>query len=99
LGGRGAPHLDVLHADAVEVFARRGVRDPELRRDGLNAEEHNFLYPQQEKQVPYVTRKLQGAEGPFVAATDYSHAVPDMIRQFVPGEYATLGADGFGFSD
>ena len=27
------------------------------------------------------------------------HAVPDMIRQWVPGKYATLGADGFGFSD
>ncbi len=27
------------------------------------------------------------------------HAVPDQIRPFVPGEFATLGADGFGFSD
>jgi pyruvate dehydrogenase E1 component len=27
------------------------------------------------------------------------HAVPDQIRQFVPGEFATLGADDFGFSD
>jgi pyruvate dehydrogenase E1 component len=27
------------------------------------------------------------------------HAVPDQIRQFVPGPYATLGADNFGFSD
>ena len=26
-------------------------------------------------------------------------AVPDQIRQFVPNEFATLGADGFGFSD
>ena len=25
--------------------------------------------------------------------------VPDQIRQWVPGDYATLGADGFGFSD
>ncbi|MFF1574673.1 pyruvate dehydrogenase (acetyl-transferring), homodimeric type [Leifsonia sp. NPDC058292] len=71
----------------------------ELRRDGLRAEEHNFLYPQQEAQVPYVTRKLEGSDGPFVAVTDYMHAVPDQIRQFVPGEFATLGADGFGFSD
>jgi pyruvate dehydrogenase E1 component len=49
--------------------------------------------------VPYVTRKLQDAQGPFVAVTDYMHAVPDQIRQFVPGDYATLGADDFGFSD
>jgi pyruvate dehydrogenase E1 component len=26
-------------------------------------------------------------------------AVPDQIRQFVPNDFATLGADGFGFSD
>jgi len=71
----------------------------ELRRDGLAAEEHNFLNPLAEPKVPFVTQKLQGAEGPFVAVTDFMHAVPDQIRQFVPGDYATLGADDFGFSD
>jgi pyruvate dehydrogenase E1 component len=71
----------------------------ELRRDGLKAEEHNFLHPTEERHVPYLTQKLQDAPGPFVAVTDYMHAVSDQIRQFVPGEYATLGADDFGFSD
>ena len=71
----------------------------ELRRDGLRAEEHNFLNPDAEKQVPYVTSKLADAAGPFVAVSDFMHAVPDQIRQFVPGRYATLGADDFGFSD
>ena len=71
----------------------------ELRRDGLRAEEYNFLNPGVEKKVPYLTSKLQGAPGPFVAVSDFMHAVPDQIRQFVPGAYATLGADDFGFSD
>ena len=71
----------------------------ELRREGLAAEAHNFLNPDAEKQVPYVTRKLAASEGPFVAVTDFMHAVPDQIRQFVPRDYATLGADDFGFSD
>ncbi|MFB2555939.1 pyruvate dehydrogenase (acetyl-transferring), homodimeric type [Herbiconiux liangxiaofengii] len=71
----------------------------ELRRDGLKAEEHNFLHPNEERRKAYVTEKLQEAPGPFVAVTDYMHAVPDQIRQFVPGEFATLGADDFGFSD
>ncbi len=71
----------------------------ELRRDGLAAEKHNFLYPSEEPQVPYVTSKLQDAEGPVVAVTDYSHQVPDQIRQFVPNDFATLGADEFGFAD
>ena len=34
-----------------------------------------------------------------MAVSDYMHAVPDQIRPFVPGEFATLGADDFGFSD
>nr|WP_218868998.1 pyruvate dehydrogenase (acetyl-transferring), homodimeric type [Leifsonia psychrotolerans] len=71
----------------------------ELRRDGLAAEEHNFLYPSEPEKTAYVTDKLAGAEGPFVAVSDHMHAVPDQIRQFVPGDFATLGADDFGFSD
>ncbi len=71
----------------------------ELRRDGLAAEEHNFLNPNDEPRVPYVTQKLSGSNGPFLAVTDFMHAVPDQIRQFVPGDYSTLGADDFGFSD
>jgi pyruvate dehydrogenase E1 component len=71
----------------------------ELRRDGLAADEFNFLNPDAEKRVPYVTHKLAASDGPFVAVSDYMHAVPDQIRQFVPGDFATLGADDFGFSD
>ena len=71
----------------------------ELRRDGLAADEHNLLHPTEPAQVPYLWQKLQGSEGPFVGVSDFMHAVQDQIRQFVPGEYQTLGADGFGFSD
>jgi pyruvate dehydrogenase E1 component len=46
-----------------------------------------------------VARQLAGATGPIVAVSDYMKAVPDQIRQFLPNEFASLGADGFGFSD
>jgi pyruvate dehydrogenase E1 component len=71
----------------------------ELRRDGLAADEHNFLYPDAERRTSYLTQKLSSAKGPYVAVSDFMHAVPDQIRAYVPGDYATLGADGFGFSD
>ena len=71
----------------------------ELRRDALAAEQAAFLHPGDEIRTPYLTQKLQGAEGPFVATTDYDHLVPDQVRAWIPGRYATLGADGFGFSD
>ena len=71
----------------------------ELRRDGLRHDEAKFLYPNQQTDLPYITSKLAGSEGPFLGVSDYMHAVPDQIRNWVPGDYATLGADGFGFSD
>ena len=71
----------------------------ELRRNGLVHDEKRFLNPGTEVEAPYVTSKLAGSEGPFIGVSDYMHAVPDMIRNWVPGDYATLGADGFGFSD
>lgn len=71
----------------------------ELARDGQAAEEHNFLHPEQAPRASYLTQKLQGASGPFVAVSDYMKAVQEQIRAYVPGRYVTLGADGFGFSD
>ena len=71
----------------------------ELRRDGLRADEHRFLYPNEDAPMPYIAQKLADASGPKLGVSDFMHSVPDMIRPWVPGKYATLGADGFGFSD
>jgi pyruvate dehydrogenase E1 component len=71
----------------------------ELRRDGLAAEEAAFLHPEQGTRVPYVTAKLANAPWPVIASTDFVSEVPDQIRQFLPNRFATLGADGHGFSD
>ncbi|WP_203138666.1 pyruvate dehydrogenase (acetyl-transferring), homodimeric type [Microbacterium sp. JZ31] len=71
----------------------------ELRRDGLAADEHNFLHPEAEPKTAYITDKLKDAEGPVIAVSDFMHAVQDQIRPWIPQRYLTLGADGFGFSD
>jgi len=71
----------------------------ELRRDGQEADEHNFLHPEEEPRIAYLTRALAGSDGPFVSTSDYDALVQDQIRQWVPGYYYTLGADGFGVSD
>jgi len=71
----------------------------ELRRDGLAADEQAFLHPQGEARVPYVTERLRTAPGPVLATSDYMRAVPDQIAQWVPGDFVSLGADGFGFAD
>ncbi|OYN85358.1 pyruvate dehydrogenase (acetyl-transferring), homodimeric type [Parenemella sanctibonifatiensis] len=70
----------------------------ELRRDGLKANEA-WLRPDEEPVKPFVTQQLEGRPGPVIAVSDYMHAVQDQIREWVPGDFHTLGADGFGFSD
>jgi pyruvate dehydrogenase E1 component len=70
-----------------------------LRRDGVETTRWNMLNPTSEPKMPYVTQTLSGAQGPFIAATDYIRDYPERIRQYVPGEFYVLGTDGFGRSD
>ncbi len=70
----------------------------ELRRDGLETDSHNLLHPSDNKQA-YVTKKLANAEGPVVAVSDFMRAVQDQIAPWVPGQFSSLGTDGFGLSD
>ena len=55
--------------------------------------------PTQKPKVPYVTQTLQGASGPFMAASDYMKVLPETIAQWVPGRLVSLGTDGFGRSE
>ncbi len=71
----------------------------ELARDAVAAEDWNLLNADATPRTPYVTDKLSGSNGPFVAVSDYMAAVPLQIARWVPGDYCVLGADGFGFAD
>ncbi|NUL47942.1 pyruvate dehydrogenase (acetyl-transferring), homodimeric type [Cellulosimicrobium funkei] len=71
----------------------------ELRRDAVDAEAQALRNEDGATRTPYITQKLADAEGPIVATTDYATLVPDQIRPFIPNDFATLGADEFGFAD
>jgi pyruvate dehydrogenase E1 component len=70
----------------------------ELRRDGIACELWNREHPDHPRQC-WVAQCLADAPGPVIAASDYVRAVADLIRNWVPGTYRTLGTDGFGRSD
>ena len=70
-----------------------------LRRNALSCERWNLLNPMKKPKVPYVTTVLGKNEIITIVATDHMKAVPDMIEQWVPGKYVSLGTDGFGRSD
>ena len=82
---------------AADIWSVTSVN--QLQREGKAAVRWNLLHPLEEPRVPYLTRQLQGQEGPVVVATDYIKAYTDQLREFVPGRYVVLGTDGFGRSD
>ena len=77
--------LEEKHGVAAEVWSVTSFT--ELRRDGRAATKS------------WVAQCLEGGKGPVIAASDYVSALPDLIREWVPGRYVTLGTDGFGRSD
>jgi pyruvate dehydrogenase E1 component len=84
-----AETLEKDHGVAADVWSITSFG--ELRREAVACET-------KKGSIPWVARCLEGAAS-VVAATDYVRAVPEMIREWVPGHYATLGTDGFGRSD
>ncbi len=71
----------------------------ELRREAMDVERWNRLHPAEESRLSYVEECFGGDKTPTVASTDYMAAVPDQIRQWIPGRFVTLGTDGYGRSD
>ena len=71
----------------------------ELNRDGLACDRASLLDPDAAQRTPWVTQKLTGRPGPVIAVSDYMRAVQDQIREWVPGDFASLGTDGWGMSD
>jgi pyruvate dehydrogenase E1 component len=71
----------------------------ELHREALDCERWNRLHPTAAPRVPYVTRCLADADGPFICASDYVKAVADTVCRWIPRKIVALGTDGFGRSD
>ncbi len=103
--GSGPIMLQLLAA--VEILEKYGVNSEiwsatsygELRREGLECERENRLNPSKDRKQPYVEQVLGDGTHPTIAVSDNQIAVPDMIRQWVGGDYTVLGTDGFGRSD
>jgi pyruvate dehydrogenase E1 component len=92
-----AAQLEADYGVRAEVYSVTSFS--ELRREALECERWNRLHPGEPARTPYVSECFAQAKGPFIASTDYVRAVPDQIREWLPGRYISLGTDGFGRSD
>jgi pyruvate dehydrogenase E1 component len=82
----------------ADIWSILGVN--ELHRDGVEAERYNLTHPEAKAKVPYLTKVMEGHEGPVVISTDYMRSYPEQIRRLIPNKRVTiLGTDGFGRSD
>jgi pyruvate dehydrogenase E1 component len=104
--GSGAIMFEVLKAQeilekdygvAVDVWSVTSYK--ELYRDANDCARWNMLHPTKPAKVPYVTQTLEGASGPFIAASDYMKVLPESLAQWIPGKLVSLGTDGFGRSE
>jgi pyruvate dehydrogenase E1 component len=89
--------LEKNYGVAADVWSVTSYK--QLYRDGNDCERWNMLHPTNPAKVPYVTQILQGASGPFIAASDYMKVLPESLGKWVPGQLISLGTDGFGRSE
>jgi pyruvate dehydrogenase E1 component len=104
--GSGVILLEALRAQeilaqkfdvAADVWSATSYQ--QLRDEALSVERWNRLHPGEPARTPYVTKALESAPGPVIAATDYMKSVPDMVSRWIPRPFTSLGTDGFGRSD
>ena len=84
------------HGVACEVFSVTSYS--ELAREARELQRQDRLEPLAVPRLSHVARLLAG-DAPIVAASDYVRAWPQLIAEYVPARFVTLGTDGFGRSD
>ena len=71
----------------------------QLRREAGACDRWNMLHPTEQPRKSYLQQVLEGAEGPFIAASDYVKALAEQLTPWIPGDYYVLGTDGLGRSE
>jgi pyruvate dehydrogenase E1 component len=85
------------HDVAADVWSATSYQ--RLRIEALEIERWNRFHPEEPRRQPFVSKALEGGEGPVLGVTDSIKAVPDQIARWVRAPFVPLGTDGFGRSD
>nr|WP_246120206.1 pyruvate dehydrogenase (acetyl-transferring), homodimeric type [Blastopirellula retiformator] len=71
----------------------------ELRRNAHAVQRWNMFHPTETPKKSYLEEVMEGVEGPFIASSDNVRALPEQIRDYLPGNLLALGTDGMGRSE
>jgi pyruvate dehydrogenase E1 component len=91
-----AATLAAEHGVSCEVYSVTSYS--ELAREARELQRLDRLAPLPAPRVSHLARLLAG-DAPVVAVSDYVRAWPQLVAEYVPAPYVTLGTDGFGRSD
>lgn len=89
--------LESKYNVAADVWSVTSYK--QLYDDACAAERLNLLRGDRGSQMPWVSQCLEGADGVFVAASDYLKTLPSSIAKWIGGPLTVLGTDGYGRSD
>ena len=84
------------HGVSSEVYSVTSFS--ELAREARELQRLDRNEPLAAQRLSHVAALLAGG-APIVAATDYVRAWPQLIAEYLPARFVTLGTDGFGRSD
>jgi pyruvate dehydrogenase E1 component len=85
------------HGVSSDVFSVTSFS--ELARDARDLQRLDRLDPLDTGPRPSHVARLLDGDAPVLAVTDHVRAWPQLIAEYVPARYVTLGTDGFGRSD
>jgi pyruvate dehydrogenase E1 component len=90
---------EILESEGVSTDIWSATSWSELYRDATACDRWNMLHPGEKEKVPYVQEALKGAEGVFIAASDWVKLTPGSLQKWMPKDFTALGTDGFGLSE
>lgn len=91
--------VDILARYECDVDVWSVTSFNELYRDAIACERWNRLNPLEEPRVSYLEEIMKDEQGVFIGVSDYLKSVGLRIAKWLPGEFITLGTDGFGLSE
>ena len=90
---------DILEKDyGIDINIWSVTSYKALYDDARSIDHHNNLNPTKRKNS-HIRQLVGDEEGIYIASSDYVKALPLSVAKYFPGDFTSLGTDGFGLSE
>ena len=86
------------------INAQKALIDQGIPTDVWSVTSYNLLHKdyvdcQKSDADPFLVQALKNESGHFIAVSDYMRLLPDSLAHLFPGNFTSLGTDGYGLSE